>query len=347
MAFDILFEYVAVSENRLFGYEPLHRLSCSLVSIFDIGVRIAEEPGIFGGVIVESGAGTVGFATFGRVRGRLFVCSLQVALAVPSVTRTVLRPERIVDEPDGVPEHTVVLARMNACTFDPFEARQILPVRIETPPLHRLACPIDRRGIFRLQPCLEVCRSDQRPHIVGEPFERLQLSLFIQELTGNVVLQTVGAKGGKDTVVVAKLPVKSTVILIESRQPDSFVGSLVEAAPELMPGGKGNVVHHIDLLQIDIAYQLLQHFVVEDKSLFITAINDRFVTLIVEPVHHQSKAPLPVASGASPKKRLSRLAKVCFLLPPFVFVLFDLLSGSRGSAVGIAFCSLFSAICRS
>lgn len=76
---------------------------------------VVEYYAVVSGVVVESRSGVIDSIADGYSRdiGRRQVGLPDVALAVPTVARTVLRPEWVVDGTYCVPEQSVVFSRMN------------------------------------------------------------------------------------------------------------------------------------------------------------------------------------------------------------------------------------------
>ena len=81
----------------------------------EVRVMVVEYYAVVSGVVVEPRSGVIDSIADGYSRdiGRRQVGLPDVALAVPTVARTVLRPEWVVDGTYCVPEQSVVFSRMN------------------------------------------------------------------------------------------------------------------------------------------------------------------------------------------------------------------------------------------
>ena len=79
----------------------------------EVRMTVVDQGSVLSRIIVEPTVGHVlGTVGTGSWRNGL-IGTGEVALAVPSVTRAVLVPERVIDGTDDTPETAVVLARMD------------------------------------------------------------------------------------------------------------------------------------------------------------------------------------------------------------------------------------------
>ena len=198
---------------------------------------------------------------------------------------------------------------MEAGTLYPSKVGEHVGVGLEPLPLGRLPGPDHGGGAFRLQPTPEMRGGYQIVYVTGESLERFQLAVLIQQLPGDVVLEPVRAEGGEHAVIVAQLMIEINIPVIVGAFPESLIGGLVEATPELTPRPKVDPRRRIELMGVDAPYRLLQRLVGKEERFFPLIRESPRIVPVVKPVDYQSKAPLSL-SGASPKKRVRRLAKV-------------------------------------
>jgi hypothetical protein len=110
----------------------------------------------------------------------------------------------------------------------------------------------------------------QPMYVMGEPLERLQLAVPVQQLPGDVVLETVRTESGEDTVIISQLMIEISVPVIVGMYPESLIGSLVETTPELTPRPCLDIGGDIELVGVDAPDHLLKDLGVEGESLLYT-----------------------------------------------------------------------------
>jgi hypothetical protein len=164
----------------------------------------------------------------------------------------------------------VILPGVKAGTLHPPKVREHVGVGLEPLPLGRLPGTDHGGTVFRLEPVPEMRGGYQPMYVMGEPLERLQLAVPVQQLPGDVVLETVRTESGEDTVIISQLMIEISVPVIVGMYPESLIGSLVETTPELTPRPCLDIGGDIELVGVDAPDHLLKDLGVEGESLLYT-----------------------------------------------------------------------------